>query len=162
MAWIVDLLKDVPLSAVLKERLEFEEARHQATLDENAALLDENATLSQKVAALESELSQLREKNPEDSTSGLNDDARRILVYLFENYGNRANCAVRPMCRNFEINEGMLEYHLDDLAASGLAQCTGSNYRDGNVFWGITEQGRRFVVQNQMVSTQGKPTGPRP
>lgn len=144
MGWIIDLLKDVPLSTVLKERLEFEEAKHQATLDENTKL-------SEKVTALEAELSQLREKFPEDRASGLNDDARRILVYLFQNHGNDAYCAVRPMCQNFEMNEGMLQYHLDELNASGLAQCTGGNYMDGSVYWAVTEQGRRFVVQNKLV-----------
>jgi hypothetical protein len=63
MSWL-DLLKDVPLTAVVKERLAHEEKLHEETQARNAELQVQVDELSREVAALRRELATLRV--PED------------------------------------------------------------------------------------------------
>jgi len=58
MSIITDILKEIPLSAVLKERLSQAEARSAALEQENASLKAENAVLHQQAENLHSALQQ--------------------------------------------------------------------------------------------------------
>jgi hypothetical protein len=59
---------------------------------------------------------------------------------------------VGVMASILQLEEGMLEYHLVILDEAKLAENTGFNYLDGGVFWAITPQGRRYVVEHNLLS----------
>lgn len=70
MGWITDVLKEVPLSAVLKERLTQKEAEHKdlkadhgKAQAELVVLRPENQVLKARVVVLEAENLDLRAKN---------------------------------------------------------------------------------------------------
>lgn len=62
MSIITDILKELPLSAVLRERLAQAETRMAELETENAALKAENAALKEQKANLEVDLQKAREE----------------------------------------------------------------------------------------------------
>jgi DNA-binding HxlR family transcriptional regulator len=51
---------------------------------------------------------------------------------------------------SLNMERGVLQYHLDRLDAAGLAHVTGSNYVDEHTYWGLTPQGRQYVVERKL------------
>jgi len=62
MGVITDILKEIPLSAVLKERLAEAELKMATLEKDNAILKDENAALKQKNTALNADLQQAKQE----------------------------------------------------------------------------------------------------
>ena len=58
------------------------------------------------------------------------------------------------LAQRLQMERGVAEYHLDQLKTRGLAVCTGGNYLHGYVYWGLTPEGRRYVVENGLISSQ--------
>jgi hypothetical protein len=59
MAWL-DLMKDIPLSAVIKERLAHEEKLHEETKAKNAELQLQVDELTKEITKLKTELASLK------------------------------------------------------------------------------------------------------
>jgi hypothetical protein len=70
MGWIEDLLKEVPLSAVLKERIALADQRYEGAMQQ----VDD---LKKKVAALERENADFRAQIPQDKQTSLDKDTAR-------------------------------------------------------------------------------------
>jgi DNA-binding MarR family transcriptional regulator len=79
----------------------------------------------------------------------LSEDALRVLVYMFrmEIYHGRE---IKAMAQGLEMGKNTLQYHLDCLDHAGLAEMTGGNYVGGNVYWDLTAEGRRHVVERKL------------
>jgi hypothetical protein len=83
--------------------------------------------------------------------NALSTDTARVLIHLFRT-GQMEARDVGVMASILQLEEGMLEYHLVILDEAKLAENTGFNYLDGGVFWAITPQGRRYVVEHNLLS----------
>jgi DNA-binding MarR family transcriptional regulator len=145
MGWLEDLLKEVPLSAVMKERV-------QLAADKLALATEQNESLKQRIRALEKENRQLREQIPKESPDSLSHDTSRVLVYLFQ-APQSDDCHVEAIAHALEIDEGVIRYHLDQLKDAGFADVRSANYIHGHVYWGLTPAGRRHVVENNLHSS---------
>ena len=146
MGTIQDLLTEVPLSAVLKERVALADQKYERAREEIEGY-------KRRIAALEREVETLRVRIPSDSPGALDGDAERALVHLFRATEMEAR-DVGHMARTLGIEQGILQYHLDQLADAGFADVSGSNYVHGNVYWMITSEGRRNVMERKLIAKQ--------
>lgn len=142
MGAIQDLLQEVPLSAVLKERVALAEQKYEGAMRENA-------NLKQRVRALEEENAALRAQIPRQRHGGLDDDTARVLVHLFKVEGDARDVGVTA--RTLQMEKGVVKYHLDQLKDAGFATCTSGNYVSGHVYWGLTPAGRKYAVEQKLI-----------
>jgi hypothetical protein len=149
MGWLQDLLKEVPLSAVLQERIKLAEDRFATADRENAGLKLQISALENENGELQRAIADLRAKIPQRPGVSLSDDTKRALVHLFRatDIDDRGD---RTMARALGIELGLMKYHLDLLDAAGLAILGSSSY-EGENYWALTQSGRRFVVENNLV-----------
>jgi hypothetical protein len=149
MKILQDLLNELQLSPVLRERVALADQRYEQADAERAVLKDANAALKRRVADLERENAELRAQIPARPANNLGADTARVLAHLFKvaELGDRH---VRPMAQALEMERGMLQYHLERLDDKGLAVETGAFQYD-DVCWGITPEGRRYAVENGLI-----------
>ena len=151
MGFITDLLKDIPLSGVLKERL-VDTERHIAKLTtENAALITENAVLKDKMKILESGLQDAREEiarltkiievsSKEQQQEGKFDAVEEQILQCF--YGSKDDLTEDYFLGMFDI--GTIRHHFDRLLKKKrieLAVATESPE------YSITSEGRAHVIK---------------
>ena len=142
MSLLQDLLQEVPLSAVLRERVALAESRF-------AEASRQVEMLKQRVHSLEKENAELRAQIPKGGTQ-LSPDTCRALVHLFRAQELEER-DVGAMADALMMERGVLQYHLDCLQELNFADVSGSNYVDGHVYWISTAEGRRYVVEQKLV-----------
>jgi DNA-binding MarR family transcriptional regulator len=143
MGSIQDLLEQVPLASVLRERVALADQKYEAALRETEQL-------KRKVEALERENAELREQISQAKEAYLSDDTKRVLVHLFKTTQLEAR-DVGAMATALGMERGLLKYHLDRLHEAGLTETTGGNYLHGHVYWALTPAGRRRVVEGKLI-----------
>jgi hypothetical protein len=80
----------------------------------------------------------------------LSEDTIRVLIHMFRVTDHERRSLV-GMAMELNLERNILQYHLDRLQHTGLADVTSFNYRTGNVYWDLTAEGRRFVVERKLV-----------
>jgi DNA-binding MarR family transcriptional regulator len=143
MGLLQDLLKEVPLSSVLKERVALAEEKFERASKEIESY-------KQRVAALERENEMLRAQIPSKPPRTLDGDTARVLVGLFK-AAEMEDRDVGAMARELVMERGVLQYHLDRLQEAGLADVTGANYLHEHIYWGLTPKGRQYVVEEKLI-----------
>jgi hypothetical protein len=78
----------------------------------------------------------------------LEGDAERMLVHLFR-ADDIENRGVDRIAEALHMEKGMLKYHLDCLQRANFAHMTSMD--DVDVYWGITPEGRQYVVRRKLV-----------
>lgn len=147
LSWLKELLTDIPLSEVLKERIALADDKVRKAELERHELATELDAAQKKIEQLERELSELKKQSIEDKVGNkLDGDASRVLGYLFNAKGEERD--TRYISRRLDLQEGMLDYHLDTLESINFAVCSGGNYVSGAVYWDITPAGRKFAVEH--------------
>jgi len=141
MGWIKDALSEVPLSAVLKERVELADQKYEQAEREAEGL-------RKKIAALETENNELREKVLSENADGLSDETVQVLLFLFRNEEGRSGD--KTLAQNLQLQLSVAKFHLEELNARNLAASRASNYLTGEKYWSLTPQGRRYVIENQL------------
>lgn len=137
MGMLLDMLKEVPLSAVLKEKLADAEA--------------EIEKLTERVAALEKENVELRSKcQSVTQTSGLREDSVQMLVLMFKD-GGRHGLSISQLAGLLNIERSMGQYHMDQLRERKLAKQTGFAVIGKESGWILTPEGRKYAVENSIV-----------
>jgi DNA-binding MarR family transcriptional regulator len=142
MGLIQDLLEQVPLAAVLRERVALADQKYEAAMRD----VEE---LKRKVAALERENAELRAQIPETKDGALNADTIRVLVHMFKSEMDDRD--VGAIGKTLGMEKSVVKYHLDRLYEAGLAESAGGNYRLGHIYWALTPEGRRHVVERKLV-----------
>ena len=143
MGSIQDMLQEVPLAAVLRERVALADQKYEAAIRQVE-------DLKQKVAALERENAELRAQTPDRKGTPLGDETTRVLVHLFKT-NEQTDCDVGAMARALGMERGVLQYHLDRLHEGKLADNVGLNYLHGHDYWALTPEGRRHAVEHKLV-----------
>ncbi len=80
----------------------------------------------------------------------LSDDTVCVLVHMFRttNYQGRE---VGAMATVLQLERNVLKYHLDRLEQADFAEMAGGNYLHGHIYWDLTPEGRRYVVEHKLV-----------
>jgi hypothetical protein len=142
MGTIQDLLQEVPLSAVLKERVALAEQKYEIAMRENA-------NQKQRIHALEEENAALHRLIPRQEHGLLDDDAARVLLHLFRAEGDAKDVGITA--RMLQMEKGVVQYRLDQLKSAGMAVCTSGNYVKHHMYWGLTPTGRKYAVEKKLV-----------
>lgn len=82
--------------------------------------------------------------------NNLDDDAKRLLVYMFRAV-ELEDRDVGAMAARLGLEVGVLQYHLDRLAELGFADISGSHPDLGHVYWYLLPEGRRYVVERKLI-----------
>jgi DNA-binding MarR family transcriptional regulator len=143
MSLLQDLLTEVPLSALLQERVALVEEKYVRAKEEIEGY-------EQRIAALERENESLPARIPPESASGLGEVTVRVLVYLFKAI-EPDDRDVRAMAKGLATDQSLLQYHLERLQKAGLADLAGENYLHDQVYWALTPEGRRHVVEGKLI-----------
>jgi DNA-binding MarR family transcriptional regulator len=139
-----DLLTGVPLSAVLQERVALAEEKYQRAIHENESY-------KQRVVAIERENEDLRARILAGRTSGgLRDDTGRVLAHLFKAEA-REDRDIESTAKKLAMEQNVLRYHLDQLERAGLVDMESSKYVHGHVYWALTPEGRKYVVEGKLI-----------
>ena len=91
MGWIFDLLKDIPLTPILKERLALAEDRVKNLEEENKKLKDENKILSNTNKELQEKI------KSQDVTASFVEDSG--VLFKLKSDGNSEQYAYCPICK---------------------------------------------------------------
>ncbi len=143
MGLLQDLLKEVPLSSVLRERVALAEEKYERASKEIE-------DYKQRITVLERENEFLRTQIPSESANAFDEGTIRVIVHLFQ-AEELEDRDVGAMARNLKMERSVLKYHLDRPEAARLAETLGGNYRHGHIYWGLTSEGRRYVVERKLV-----------
>jgi DNA-binding transcriptional ArsR family regulator len=140
MGAIQDILQEVPLAAVLRERVALAEQKYEAAVREVEAL-------KTKVAALERENAALRSRIPRDKGAPLSKETELVLIQIFK-AREIEDRDVDNMATALGMDRGVMQYHLDRLNEAGLAHKTASDIE--GVYWALKPEGRRYVVERNL------------
>ena len=80
----------------------------------------------------------------------LMNDSGRVLVHLFRAEA-RGDRDVETMARTLAMERNVIRYHLDQLKEARLADMESGKYLYGPVYWGLTAEGRRHVVEGRLI-----------
>jgi predicted ArsR family transcriptional regulator len=86
----------------------------------------------------------------EDLMRTLKHDTWRVLVHLFK-AEERGDRDVEAMAKRLEMERNVIRYHLDQLKEAGLADIESGKYIHGPIYWGVTAEGRRYVVEGNLI-----------
>jgi DNA-binding transcriptional ArsR family regulator len=140
MGGIQDLLQEVPLAAVLRERVALADQKYEAALKQ----VEE---LKQRVSDLERENAALRSRIPRDGEAPLSKATERVLVHMF-NAPEVDDRGVAAMAKALGMERNVLQYHLDRLNEAGMAHATASDASD--IYWALEPKGRQHVVERNL------------
>jgi hypothetical protein len=113
-----------------------------------AGILDETICVALAKAGLPVRVEQFARPSPQQE-GVLSNDAVRVLVHIF-NTPVLDGREVRAMSLFLQLQRNVLQHHLDCLKQAGLADIASGNV-DGSVYWNLTSQGRRYVVEQKLV-----------
>jgi predicted ArsR family transcriptional regulator len=77
-------------------------------------------------------------------------DTGRVLVHLFKADEKRER-DVETMAQRLEMGRNVVRYHLDQLKGAGLADIESGKYIHGPIYWGVTAEGRKHVVEGNLI-----------
>jgi DNA-binding MarR family transcriptional regulator len=143
MGSIQDLLQEVPLAAVLRERVALADQKYEAAMQRVQEL-------EQKVATLERQAADLRAQIPSDEQRSISIETCAVLTHMFRAKDLNAR-DVGTMANALGMEKSALEYHLDRLHEAGFAETSGGNYLHGHVYWALLPAGRRYAVEQKLV-----------
>jgi len=146
MGWVSDLLKEYPALSVAKERLALAETKFQELENKYAQLSTENERLKAENLQLREKLAGFEKAKKGD----LQPELCNLLVHLFT-YHDRNNTHLDAIARSLGVESQMARYYLDKLVERNLVVVTGGNYVRGHTYYGLTDQGRAFVVENGLL-----------
>jgi predicted RNase H-like nuclease (RuvC/YqgF family) len=151
MGIITDILKDIPLSAVLRERLSDQETK-MATLEaENATLKKENSDLKYLVKDLRQEIQRrddvIQKEKSHDTLLDKFDE--KILLFI------RKAATIDEVTRTQQISPDIAKMHLKKLFDYGLV--TTFQGKDRKLYWHIKELGTKYLIEHNLITQQGVP-----
>ncbi|MDT5062145.1 MAG: hypothetical protein QOH63_2604 [Acidobacteriota bacterium] len=140
MGILFDLLKEVPLSAVLKEKITTFEQEIAALKDENATLKDDNRKFQAENKKLKEEIQSLTH------TDDFHETEIKILAYLAsEDTINFKD----SMLIGLKLNQTRLDYFLHLLSEKEYIYYDGTYISEGE--YQLTQKGREFLFKNNLI-----------
>lgn len=157
MGIITDILKDIPLSAVLRERLVDQEkkmaileAENAALKTENLALKNENSDLKALIENLRQEIQQTKDIQKEKSHDTLLGKLdKKILLFI------RKAATIDEVTQTQQISPDIAKMHLKKLFDHGLV--TTFQGKDRKLYWHIKELGTKYLIDHNLITQQGVP-----
>ena len=131
---LIDLLKDIPLSAVLKEKIATMENENGALQTENAILKDDKRQLETENKRLEEQIKSLTHK--ED----LHEVQQKMLILI----ANATDAlSSQQLAADLALPEVKVEYHLEELIRNG--------YIRDRFGYPLHQKGREYLIKNGLI-----------
>jgi DNA repair exonuclease SbcCD ATPase subunit len=140
MSWISDLLKEIPLTAVLREKIATIEEKQAALETENAILKDDKRKLQARILELEHQLQALTKSDAE-----LTD----VEVALLQCLTNKEVHEAEQMAAMVKSNLTRVEYHLHKLIQAGYVGSPPPIVA-GPAWYYLEHKGREYLVERNL------------
>jgi DNA-binding MarR family transcriptional regulator len=142
MGFLTDVLKEVPLSAVLREKIAAFEAENASLKTENAILKDDLRQAKGEVVKLKEEIQRLTHQDDLDEMSV------KILAYLADSDGELIEAT--DLERITGLHPARVKHLTDNLEKQGYV--AGRHSGGGVVsLYNLTPKGREYAVKNNLV-----------
>ena len=146
-SWIADLVKDIPLSTVLKEKLETVQAKVD-TLETERDILSANLRSKEsEVDQLKREINDLKHELEIASAQPdrLHENAEKILK-VFASH-NESRISQEQVAAYAGVPSVQFEYYWDDLKEQKFIEWVSGNTR-GYHYYSLTQRGRKYVMDH--------------
>lgn len=155
MSWIADLLKDIPLSVVLKEKISLLEMKFADLENENAILREKNALLTQENTILKTQLLEAQQQNEvaegklriDAESENLDENAIQVIRLLSQKGGTRSFWELEEQLQMPKIQ---LQFSLDFLEQHNFLESRFVSYTKPTTYE-LTQKGRKFALDNKLV-----------
>ena len=142
MSLLSDILKEIPLSTVLKEKISALEA-------ENASLKTENAILKDDLRQLRHELDKLQKKTSSGLPSlSLDETMKKILVAIAQ---DDEGVEKNSLGRMVGLKIPRLEYYLHILEEHDYIYGIYVPIGDAPIMYHLTQTGRAFLIEKNLI-----------
>jgi|SRR5690348_5478159 len=138
MGLLTDILKEIPQAAVLKEKIAGIEAKYAAAETENAILKDDLREAKAEIAKLKKQVEELTH------TDDLNDAE----IMILESISQHQDVNIISVAKNFEIDRGRVEYHIQRLIELKYVDFKGFAF-DG--IYLIQQKGREALMDRGLI-----------
>jgi len=132
MGIITDILKELPISALLRDKLQELERKYEALEVENAKLKQENQDLKTKLKEL-------------TSTGELSEPEVKILLLLSSCNGE---LAPEVIASRLGLNLTKTKYYLDRMWNEYVYS---NDYTDGRSEYYLIQKGRGYLIENNLI-----------
>jgi DNA-binding MarR family transcriptional regulator len=143
MGWIADLLQEIPSAARYKVQLEQLEAEHKVLESENRELRANLETAKLEINRLKQEAQEKQKENVAQN-SDLPELQHKILVLLGDDAMETSEIASR-IGKSTET----AKFHLDELHQAEFVRF--SVNLDWQTIWSLRQEGRRYLVQRDLL-----------
>jgi chromosome segregation ATPase len=109
MGWLTELLKEIPLSTVLREKLVAVEAKHSELEDENARLKDDLREAKAEIKTLEKRIAELTYA----------DDLPAVEIEILKLLADGREPKRQVLARKFNLHFQRLKYHFERMTLEG-------------------------------------------
>lgn len=133
MGILIDILKEIPINAVLRDKLQELEKRYEELEFENTQLKGENQSLKSKVKEL-------------TSTGGLGENETKILILL--SLHNQA-LPDELIAGELGLSLTKTKYYLEKMWKQYVYSYDYTNERPSGYY--LTQKGREYLVENDLV-----------
>lgn len=141
MGILTDIIKELPLSAVLREKLQELEKRYNQLEEENRKLKDENDSLKQSMAELTQRVSQLDDENV---SSKLSEVALAILD-LYRQRDTTEMFKEPEIIPALNLSKIQIESGIDELKKANMISPSMIRPNYG-VQYSLTEKGKKYLI----------------
>jgi DNA-binding MarR family transcriptional regulator len=154
MGFITDLLKDVPLSAVIREKL-IDAEKKVSVLEQKIQSLElENQNLKISLEEKDKEIDRFNKiieaANQNKSVEELDETEKQILKFFYE---KDKKVTPEEIAQSFSIEIGKVKYHLNNLEKIEYIELSGIvryDLRKPPDKYVITELGRAYIIENNL------------
>ena len=150
MGWIIDLLKDIPLSAVVKEKLIDAEKKILVLEQQNEYLQTNLNQANKEIERLNQIINGMKAKK-DDSKKHYDPVTEQILKQFF-NAGK--GLSINDFTSIMLMNISTIQYHFDILLQNGLITQTKAGFESSWTgesspdMYDLTHDGRKYVIEN--------------
>ena len=153
MGWITDLLQELPLSAVQRERLSLAEQKYALLETKQANLETENKTLRLNLEKAEVEVQNLKKLTEKSHGERLEEVREKILLAVAQNEDSTDQYIAQITGVTALINT----YHLEELKTLNMVtvSCiTGSEWAgtSSSTNWSASQSGLAYLVKHALIA----------
>jgi chromosome segregation ATPase len=148
MGWLLDTLKEIPLSAVLKEKIAAIEDKYAAAETQNKILEGDLRKANAHITELTQENQRLKQQVEELTHKDDLDDLELQLLIAIANL-NYDIAVPDTFGRGFDVSKARFEYHLQRL--EDLGYVNGGMSDDYGTHYAVTQDGRVFLLKKNLL-----------
>jgi predicted nuclease with TOPRIM domain len=142
MGWLTDLLKELPISAVLKEKLDAEKAKHSEIEDENARLKDDLRHAKAQIKTLEARIVALTDA----------DDLPEVEIEILKLLADHREVKKQVLAKKFQLHPQRLRLHFERLSGQGYISHVQARVSTGtNDLYFLEHKGREYLSRKNLI-----------